>query len=450
LSDAIHTLRLTLEGFLRAEAAAAVAELGGEAALPLARAIRRRFRALGEEESREAAASIAPPSSVEIREAEAVADHLRRFDHLATRARARDLRSAAWGTPLAVLGSRTPREAVAALARGQRVDSLFDGLRQAAAAAEAELSDLARALVPRPSESETPSDAQSWLDETQDLFAAAAGYLTGDVHEPGLLLAALTASPFPAQGRLRRTGVRCETWGLASALHRTRRAGAIRDLLLGLAVVPSDPPATVHLAAAPVEFGLLSDFDAAHAVGRALSRLWVSPALPVALRWPAEDSVGEVFGGLSTQLLWTPLALLTCSGAAERERQRRRVGAILLGATRLFAGLARWALGARDAATAPDAWREAWGIQLSPALALLLMPDPERCVLLFRTALHALATWVALRERLDEDWYLNPRAAEVLRAAAERGAGLTSGEWLTELGGRLTDALGRAHELFPS
>ena len=39
-----------------------------------------------------------------------------------------------------------------------------------------------------------------------------------------------------------------------------------------------------------------------------------------------------------------------------------------------------------------------------------------------------------LRERFDEDWFRNPRAAEPLRAAASRGLGLSIEAWTAELG----------------
>jgi hypothetical protein len=88
--------------------------------------------------------------------------------------------------------------------------------------------------------------------------------------------------------------------------------------------------------------------------------------------------------------------------------------------------------------------RGAKGIEGIFALTLLSEGSPERnfASLYWGFELHA-----ALRERYDEDYYLNPRVSEVLRGAAARGAELDAAGLAAELGSRGSAAVPRLFEL---
>ena len=129
-------------------------------------------------------------------------------------------------------------------------------------------------------------------------------------------------------------------------------------------------------------------------------------------------------------------------GYASDERAARALGdvftlVLVLDLRRLAAAvLAELELGsAAQAARADELSARAFGVPGAPGP--LVAPPFEaahtrRAEL--RAAALAPALFAALRERFDEDWWRNPRAADTLRAAASRGGSLSVEAWASELG----------------
>jgi hypothetical protein len=166
----------------------------------------------------------------------------------------------------------------------------------------------------------------------------------------------------------------------------------------------------------PLELGIASELALARAIGRALAGCSVAPALPSVLRraWP-----GSVGRGIGEQL-----ALLHAdAGFVRRARALEAAGV----------ALAR-ALGVDDP-TMPDALADPGTLA------------PEERAADLRAVLLAPALSLALRDRFDEDWYRNPRAAEPLCAASARGGALSIEGWAEELGASADRTPARLAEL---
>ncbi len=439
-----------LERYLSARGQISLDEGRGAEPLAGARDLSQRFAFLGSDEARELASELRPSVSVEAQEPRAMLAHLAHFRQLEARARRRQMLEIFFSESFVVRdqpmdwAGLPPR-----WSRGQSPPGLDAGLAAAAAPHLGGLSELQRGSLGG-APAEVVAEARSWLSATDDLHEAARTHLAPEASECGALLSAFAeASPWRPRGRMRRAAERLLPLGLSSLLRRVQLLPPRRDALLGVRVLSLRPPHDLRMALPRGDLGMLSEVAAAQAVGQAVAQLLVAPALPAALRWDSEHSVAQAFGGLSAQVLLSPESLSGCLGAREREPQRRRLGALLVMGVRLAAGYAMWAAMERSLERAGECLSRALGLSVEPALALFLAPCPGDAESLFRGARDALGLWVALRERLDEDWYRNPRAAESLRAAGARGAGLTSGAWLHELDGGEGDALRRAHELFP-
>ena len=440
-----------LEAYLAARAQLELDEARGLDAVAGAQELTRRFSFLAEDEAHEIAASLSPSAPVEAQESAAMRTHLLAFRELLPRARAAAIRTAILTDRFPLAGKPMSWPEVAPrLSMGRTGHGLDEGLARAASPHVRELTELAVGCA-----GEVPLEgvatADRWLAATDDLQQAAKAHVAPEASELASWMAALAKdSPWSPRGRLRRAAERMFPLGLSSLLQRVQLLPPRRDVLFGVRVVSVRPPHDLRMAPPAADLGALSEVDAAHAVGRAVAQLLVAPALPAALRWNSDATVPQVFGGLSSQVLFTNDSLTACLSARERDQQRRRLGALLLTAVRSAAAYASWAGSERSAAGAGERSSRALGLSVDPDLALLLAPSPVEAVALFRGAHDALAIWAALREMLDQDWYKNPRAADVLRSAAGRGAGLSSQEWLAELGGESDLALARAHELFPS
>jgi len=439
-----------LERYLSARAQLCVDEARGAEPVAGALELSQRFAFLASDEARELASELRPSVAVEAQEARAMLAHLAVFRQLEARARRRRILSQVFSESFVVRGQPMDwAELPPRWSRGQSPPGLDAGLADAVTPRLRELSELQRVSLGG-APAEVATEARAWLSATDDLHQAARAHLAPEASECGALLAAFAeASPWRPRGRMRRAAERLLPLGLSSLLRRVQLLPPRRDALLAVRVLSVRPPHDLRMAPPPADLGMLSELAAAQAVGQAVAQLLVAPALPAALRWDSEHSVAQAFGGLSAQVLLSPESLSGCLGAREREPQRRRLGALLVMGVRLAAGYAIWASMERSLERAGECLSRALGLSVEPALALLLAPCPGDAAALFRGARDALGLWVALRERLDEDWYRNPRAAEALRAAGARGAGLSSGAWLDELGGGEQDALRRAHELFP-
>jgi hypothetical protein len=215
-------------------------------------------------------------------------------------------------------------------------------------------------------------------------------------------------------------------------------------------VLAIDPPHDVRIVAGTIALGPFGELYDAEAVGRALAAALASVALPYALRSPPIGSFGRALG--------TTIASLACDraflrrardlGSKNAEARARVASAVLLLDTRLHAAafLARDARdGGEDAAVRLG---RAVAARVPKPLAELMVHTPAALGPRVMGRLTGLAMTAALRERYDEDWFRNPRAAEPLRAAAERAGTLAGETFLTELGGSLDAARARIAELF--
>jgi hypothetical protein len=255
---------------------------------------------------------------------------------------------------------------------------------------------------------------------------------------------------FPRAGRLRRIAADWEPLGLRQLLSaRARAAHEHLGPLLApqlLLLAPTD----VRLAEAPREYGLASEIATVEAVGRAVGYVHASDALPFALRLASGGSVARALGALGVQRLFSPHFLRRVRGFGRRESET--VARIAESCWLLDARLAAAAVLARTL-HGPSALTEAAAL----AEEALLGPVSEAAALLvlrtspgapFRGKAYGPALAWALRERFDEDWYLNPRAGEPLRGAAARAGTLAVESFATELGCEVEHGLRKLAELF--
>jgi hypothetical protein len=213
--------------------------------------------------------------------------------------------------------------------------------------------------------------------------------------------------------------------------------------------VPSD----IRVAQSKLTFGVMSDIYAAHGIGHGLALSLVSQALPDLLRRPVVPGVAEAFGMASMQLRADPGYLRRIEGLEPLwvEKLGRHAGVIVLLEARIQATLSLVASHVRNESEWSQqltaAFERALGAQVPPGLAALIAWSAPPGTSAFEACAAGLAAHVGLRERLDADWYRNPRASEVLRGAATRGTTLPLPELLEDLGVSATTASARAIEL---
>jgi hypothetical protein len=281
------------------------------------------------------------------------------------------------------------------------------------------------------------SEAEEVLALTDEVASAVA--TSFGVRDVGALLHALRVPAldglFPPRERWRRLAADVR------ALQFERVLGArVRVERSTLGVTPRvrwvapDPPRDVRLLSSVAEQGLISELAAAEGLGRGLAVALSSAGLPVELRWPVEATVPRALGGAFAQLLADRLALGRGRGlgAGDCEGVARHAGAMVLLETRACAAGVLWlAMGhTTDPEVAVDLLRRALAVDVDARLAPWLMGTPWSTPARFRGRLGGLAAWVALRERFDEDWYRNPRAAEAIRAGTEPGGRASAEGWL--------------------
>jgi len=208
---------------------------------------------------------------------------------------------------------------------------------------------------------------------------------------------------------------------------------------------PVHPPLNVRLLPSEMEWGWLSEIAAVHGLGRGLALVLVAPALPKALK--GEGTVAYSVGALFAQLLADPLFLVQARALDPRsvETLRRHTASILVLILRAYATLATPMRSLEDAA---EAMARALRLDaLPPVLCGLTRATRARAMEPLEGWMTGLAAATALRDRYDDDWFRNPRAAEPIRAASQRGTGLEAREWCAELGVEISAAFGRLAEL---
>jgi hypothetical protein len=292
--------------------------------------------------------------------------------------------------------------------------------------------------------------ARGFLDATSDMAAEARELLApGADHVLALVRALATAEP---RRKMSAIGADLAPLGfdreLAARVRVEPRASF--DFDPRSRVLALDPPHDVRIVSGALALGPLSELYDREAVGRALAASLASVGLPYALRSPPIGSLGRALG--------TAVASLSSdSGFLRRTRdlasksavaRARIASAVLVLDTRLHAA----AFLSRDARERGDdasvRLGRAIALRVPKPLAEIVVHSPAALGPRVLSRLTGLAMTAAMRERYDEDWFRNPRAAEPLRAAAERAGTLAGETFLTELGGSLAAAPARMAELF--
>lgn len=187
------------------------------------------------------------------------------------------------------------------------------------------------------------------------------------------------------------------------------------------------------------DLGLVSWMLLGQSVGRAAAVANVS-MLPPAFSWQATASVPRTFGRMVASVVVTPevLARAVGLGQAEASEHARRATAWALLESRMAAAVAM-------GGDLPTRLEEAFGVSVPASLARLLLGTPSGGGVRARAAMMAPLIGLALRDRYDEDWWRNPRAAEPVRAACALGGRLSAEAWARELDAEPSaDAIGRA------
>lgn len=244
---------------------------------------------------------------------------------------------------------------------------------------------------------------------------------------------------FDPRGRWRRAAEALSALGVAAALSKRARveAGAPSSPPRARAsVVALGVPRDVRIVPSSLELRLASERDARVAIGRAVALTWTHPALPPLVSRVEHGTVGHALGALFAHLLSDPRTTGGTLTSADARALRERALLLELFELRTEAAtvLAQESVTSpRYAEAAEHALREAWRVEVPPSIAacacLLDRGAPRR----LRASRWAAPLFAAMRERYDEDWWRNPRAAEPLRAACERGPLLTVEAFAEEL-----------------
>lgn len=397
----------------------------------------------------------------------------------------------------ASLSPSGPTEALRALgaALDQQVFRLLELRERAEYDAETQLAKLAR-LMPRPAPATTPDAPPQQLQPEAQRRSVVSGPVTKDVPQPSVQeqAEALLSRTDDAQRELGRWLVKhTELPGAESDLARlmlglrafaldglarpdrrffrlatgARKLGFERDMNARMhgenapgLLVPQPvsfaltAPRDVRVLQPDLEYGVLSDLSVAEGLGAGLALALMSPSLSPVLSRPRGASVSAAMGGLFVQLRADAEYLRRVDGFERdaAEKAARLAALWLLLRARLAAALTlTWRGAARSKEERVQqlkaAGERAVGYELPVgmlALTLLAEDTSERQFvgLHWGFELHTL-----LRERFDQDFYLNPRLSEVLRGAAARGANLDAPGMAAELGAKGSQAVTRLVEL---
>lgn len=264
------------------------------------------------------------------------------------------------------------------------------------------------------------------------------------------------ADVFPARDRWRRWGSWLNHLGVRDELlGKVRIEAPHSGPLPSTHVAAIDPPLDVRIASPGAPFGILAELSTAEGIGRALALALTSRALPSSFRFPVSGTCGRAFGGVLAQLLMDGRFLGRFHSLGKRQadsvaRLTRTLGIFRL---RTLSASVLTDVGMMDLSPTRRLERSiplfcrALGAELPHSVVALSLASPFRIRDFYRGTLAALALYVALRNRFDEDWYSNPRTQEAIRAGCERGGSLSAEAWCHELGGSMSEALTRLSEL---
>jgi hypothetical protein len=307
--------------------------------------------------------------------------------------------------------------------------------------------------------------ARSWLERTDDAWRELSRWLIKHSELPstekdlarifvGLRAFSLDGLARPDR-RFYRLAVGARKLGFERDMtSRMRGENAPALLLPHPVVVALSVPSDVRVMQPDLEYGVLSDLSIAQGIGEGLALALTSPAVGALSARPQAASVSAAMGGLFAQLRADAAYLRRVDGfERDAAEQAARAAALwLLVRARLNAALALfWSSSARSSEERIQqlsaAGERAFGLPVPLGILAVTMlaedsSEQQFVALHWGFELHAL-----LRDRLDHDFYLNPKLSEVLRGAAARGAALDAPELAAELGGRGTAALDRLFEL---
>ena len=350
-------------------------------------------------------------------------------------------------------------------AMSPELEAYASALMRRRSEADAAVGELFKQLAPERHKDAGPAgggleQASHWLTATEELcrealeFAKRAQSSEAETGFDALWLA--LGQPmrglFSRDGRSRRLASEWEPLGLRRLLSaRARSAPDHPGPFLAPQLVVLSAPGEVRVSAAAREYGLASELASAEAVGRAVGVVHGSSALPVGLRFASVGTCARALGSLAVQRFMEPRFLQRVRRLSARESDviARLSAFYYLLDSRLAAAavLAR----SHGGPTALDeiaalAERALLGsVQRGPAAALLLRVSPGGA---FRGKAHGPALSWALRESFDEDWYLNPHAAEPLRGAMARAGEFAVEDFASELGSELKLGIAKIAELF--
>lgn len=302
--------------------------------------------------------------------------------------------------------------------------------------------------------------ASEWLTQTdalgQEAFAFARRALAADgqggFDALWLSLGQDLRGLFSSEGRLRRLALEWEPLGLRRMLSaRARAAPAHPGPFAAPQLALVAPPEDVRVSPSAREYGLASELGMVEAIGRAVSYVHGSAALPTGLRIPSVGTVARAVGSLAVQRFTDPRFLRRQRGLSIREAELvARLSALyfLLDSRLAAASVLTRSLRGDSALDqiAPVVERALLGsVQRGPAAAMVLRISPGGAL---RGKVHGPALAWAMREHFDEDWYLNPHAAEPLRGAMARAGELSIESWAEELGATIAAGVEKLSELF--
>jgi hypothetical protein len=301
--------------------------------------------------------------------------------------------------------------------------------------------------------------AESLIVSTEDVAHEARGWLAPPERSAHALLSRLAqqeAARFaPPRDRYRRWSNGISALGFERDLAaRVRVAGTHPFPGPRARILFARVPGDLRIFEAPREWGVASELAAGAALGRALAHALTTPALPLEHRRPLAATVARGVGVILAQLLADRVYLVRSRGltGADADRLGRAAGAMLLLSARCRAAAVVARGGSRNVGeleeNAAAALSRALGADVSIALARLAVVTPAASGPRFRATLHGMSIAWQMRERFDEDWFMNPKVAEPLRAATAQG-GLLAIEELSESLGATPDlAPKRLAELF--
>lgn len=323
---------------------------------------------------------------------------------------------------------------------------------------------LARLSVPRHADAGpaggSAEAAERWLSVTEDLCREAFAHArrtfgVEGAHGLDTLWCALgteLSGLFTREGRMRRLAADWEPLDLRRLLRaHARVAPEHPGPFPAPHVIVLSAPTDIRVAPSAMDVGLAGELSAAEALGRALAHAHASPALPLALRHASAASVARATGALGMLRFAEPLFLRRVRDLSQRESEAiaRLAAAFALLDSRLSAAsvLARSLRAPSDLEALSALSARALGGGVPAGLGALLVLRLSSGAA-FRAKAFAPALLWALRERFDEDWFFNPRAAEPIRGALARAGEFSVEAWAEELGLSGSEGPSRLGELF--